>query len=147
MIVRLLPSQVGRFWDLVKPAVVEFGGRVSPGDWDLANNALTLCLAGALQVWLLEEDDEVKTFKGVIVTAIANEDISKLRFLNLWLLFFYRTPSMELIREAKAALTNFAKANDCSVLQIHQLHSLTDATVEKWWEGKWSKKSVYTLHF
>jgi hypothetical protein len=147
MIVRLLPTQIGRFWDLVKPGVIEVGGRIAPGDWNLANNALQLCMSGLMQAWLCSEENEEKEFKGVVLTSITNEYVSNIRALTLWLLFFYKAPSQELIRELRAAIIKYAKVNNCPTVQLQQIHDMSDTIVDKWWEGKWTKRSIYTLHY
>lgn len=100
-----------------------------------------------LQVWLLSEGEKAADFKGVIITSITKEDVSKIRALTLWLLFFYRTPSIELIREAKRSLTAYAKENKCPTLMLHQLHDVSDKKVVQWWEGKWTKRAIYTLYY
>ena len=146
MIVRLLPTQIGKFWDLVKPAVVEVGGRLAPGDWDLANNALHMAMAGQLQVWLGSEDNEKKEFKGVVITSATREHVSRVKTITLWLLFFYRSPCIELIREFRKVLCAYAKEEGCNTLLLHQLHDISDKVVDTWWEGRWSKRAVYTLH-
>ncbi len=146
MIVRLLPTQIPKFWDLVKPAVIEVGGKISPGDWDLANNVFNLCLSGLYQVWITSESEQIQDINGVVITCVSNDNASKETYLSLWLIFFYKQPSMDIIREAREATKLYANANSCKVIQVQQLHSMTDQIVDKWWEGKWSKKSIYTLY-
>ena len=80
MILRLLPSQVPKWWELIKFGTLSVNGLVSePRVMEYCNNLLASLMSEKYQAWV-GVDDTTKEIKGVAITAI-RKDIGGIPYL------------------------------------------------------------------
>jgi len=146
MIVRLMPEQVSGFWNLIKTGVIDIGNRMTPGNWNIANNVFNRCLAGLMQIWLCSEELEGKpNFVGFFITAIETDKIDDSRNLNISYTYAFKTVSDELIKEAVEVVNKYAKEDKCNNITFVSLNSKVDIMAEKAWPGKLKKLTSFSI--
>jgi hypothetical protein len=125
VITRLLPTQISQFWDVIKGGVIDIGVREFPGNWAIANNIFQRCLAGVVQAWLcfdVVEDKQI--LKAFYLTTIEADNIDGSRILVILIVYIYKPPSEELIKESVTMMRSFARSCDCKsmTLQVPEGH-------------------------
>ena len=145
MIIRLLPNQVSGLWSVIKTGIVDIGAKEFPGDWELSNNLFQRCLAGTVQVWLGAEEGTPKAvFKGFWLTAVETDNLNGDRTLALLMIYFYKEPSLELLKEGVAAVREYARSNTCRNITLITPPGHREKLVEAAW-GTLQKKTLYVI--
>ena len=79
-------------------------------------NILRSLLGGELQCWIVSNNSEVH---GYALTTIAEDNISKSKFLNIYDIFAFRELTKETSADMISALKEFAKANNCKKITAY----------------------------
>lgn len=115
MLVRLLPDQIARFWDIIKYAVEESLPPVVSKDIDNMQNVLTGCLDGSLEVWAsYSKKDNVTKLEGIILTQFIFDRATKTKNLLIYCLYGYNQFSKDSWTSGIESLKKYAKAKGCS---------------------------------
>lgn len=112
MLVRLTPEQIGTYWNLFKKPILETEHKFLQGNWGLANNIFTHCLAGTAQAWVLYREEKEKVV-GFFITMLVKEPVSGIDNLLLYMAYVFIMPSEEEIKICVDTLRNFAKGSGC----------------------------------
>ncbi len=145
MIVRVLPTQVSMLWSLVKTGVIDFGIKHFPGNWELANNLFQQCLAGVVQIWLCSDVvGEKPELKGFFLTSVEIGNPDGNRNLSVLLIYAYKQPSSELIKEGRDLIRKFAQSNHCKTITISVPQGHREKLIEDAW-GKVKKQTLFII--
>ena len=114
MIIKLLPEQVVKFWDMLRYAIAEtFMPRNSCTNEHL-QYILASLLAGKTQCWMGFKDVEgERKFIGFIVTRIGSDPAIGEKTLFVDIIYAFQTVPEEIMFSAQVTLEKFAKNNDC----------------------------------
>ena len=110
MIIKLLPEQVVKFWDMLRFAIAEtFMPRNSCTNEHL-QGILTNLLASKAQCWMaFKMENEERKFVGFMVTRIAEDPAIRERCLFIDSIYAYQSVPEEIMFKAQATLEKFAK--------------------------------------
>lgn len=117
MLLRLLPEQVARYWDIIKPGIEKALPPVAGESADKMNNILGAILGGGMVCWLiyrkLEEGIEVT---GFMVTTIAVDSCTITNSLLIYVIFAAKGRSIggDGWAEGYEALSKYGKSVGCS---------------------------------
>jgi hypothetical protein len=111
MLIKLLPEQIVKIWDYIRAGILSTPTPMMDLTPDAIRNILRSLLIGELQCWAIVSDNEVY---GYVLTNIAEDHISKSRFLNIYDVYAFKHMDKEMMTTAFSALNEFAKGNNCS---------------------------------
>ena len=113
---RLQPENLKYVWDMVRYGVARSCPPHVPFSQKRIRNILSSLLAGRAQCWALFEqgDDQRKHILAFAVTTAEVERLSGTKFLNIWALYAYRSPTSAQWAVVRKALAEFARAQGCS---------------------------------
>jgi len=113
MLLRMLPEQISKQWDLVRAAIEA----ANPPDVVLPEhkmtNMLSMLLNGDMQCWVLV-GDEVRTDVYAIVTTLTYDDPFGEKQLFVYSLYAYKRPSRELWMDLINTLKRWGESLGCS---------------------------------
>jgi len=114
MLVKLLPDQVPKFWNVISYAIDNSVPPISISGQEQLNNILKSILAGRSQAWL-EVDKEAKPpdLTGVIITTFMYDEVSEVKNLLIYALFGLKFIKPEVWSEGLRMLKGFAKQTGC----------------------------------
>lgn len=117
MLIKLLPEQLVKFWDMIRFAIAEtFMPRGSCTSehlrWMLAN-----LLSGRSQCWMgFKLDDGERKFIGFLITRITVEQAIGERVLSLDHIYAYQGVPTELFASGLTVIEEYARKNNCKSL-------------------------------
>ena len=115
MLTKLLPEQVTRYWDILRPAIEESLPPVAGETPDKMNRILAALIGGSLHCWVSSQiKDERRILEGVMVTRILHDDVSETKSLLIYCLYGYDIISGNGWKSGFAALAKWAKSIGCS---------------------------------
>lgn len=117
MLIKLLPEQVAKFWDMLRYAIAEtFMPRNSCTNEHL-QAILANLLSGKMQCWMgFKEVEGERKFIGFIVTRLSEDPAIKERTLFIENIYAFQAVPEELLFSAQAILEKFAIKNNCKSL-------------------------------
>lgn len=114
MLVKLLPDQISRFWDIIQYAIEESLPPIAGDDEDRMNKILMSLLGGKSQCWAsYVKDGDVPRFEGIVVTRILYDDVSDTRNLLIYCLYGYEKVSRSAWLNGLKTLVKFAASKNC----------------------------------
>lgn len=115
MLVRLLPDQVAKFWDIIKYAVEESLPPTVSKNIDNMQNVLIGCLDGSIEVWAsyLKKDDNIK-LNAVMLTQFLYDKSTKTKSLLIYCIYGYNNITRDFYIEGLDILKKYAKARGCT---------------------------------
>ena len=111
MLIKLLPEQLVKFWDMLRFAIAETFVPRSTCTNEHLKNILVNLLSGKSQCWLMKNKDN--EFVGFLITRIAIEDSIKERVLSLDHIYAYKQMPEELWETGYRTLEDYARNNSC----------------------------------
>jgi hypothetical protein len=117
MLIKLLPEQLVKFWDMLRFAIAEtFVPRNSCTNLHL-RTILASLLSGKSQCWIaFKMIEDKRTFVGFIVSRIAVEPAIGEKVLSLDTVYAYQGVPEEILFESMKVLESFALKNNCSAI-------------------------------
>jgi hypothetical protein len=115
MLVRLLPDQIIREWDVIKHAIKEANHERLFAEEQTVREYLRHILAGEMQVWAITDDEE-EAFLGVGVTRFSYDHGMSAKRLEIFALYSYRDVPAKVWAACFVALKRFAKAHRCDYI-------------------------------
>ncbi len=117
MLIRLLPDDVSKMWDVIKDAIVPVLPPTGRPTEDVENEVLSACLKGILTVWVLGKHNGNSFNVYVVGTTMPILDTPT----NTWSLLIYtlralRPVPKELWIEGYDKLRRYAKSNNLSAI-------------------------------
>ena len=114
MLIKLLPEQVVKFWDMLRFAIAEtFMPRNSCTNEHL-QAILASLLAGKTQCWMgFKMVEGERKFIGFVVTRIGEDPAIKEKTLFVDSIYAFQTVPEELLFTCQGILEKFAKKNNC----------------------------------
>lgn len=115
MLTKLLPEQVTRYWDILKPAIEESLPPVVDEAPDKMNRILAALIGGSLHCWVSSQiKNEKRILEGVVVTKMLFDDVSDTKSLLIYCLYGYNIISSNGWKSGFATLAKWAKSRGCS---------------------------------
>lgn len=114
MIIKLLPEQVVKFWDMLRFAIAEtFMPRASCTNEHL-RGILANLLSGKSQCWMaFKSVDGERKFIGFIITRIGEDQAIKEKTLFLDSVYAFQVVPDKVMADAQVVLNKFAFKNNC----------------------------------
>jgi hypothetical protein len=114
VIIKLLPEQVVKFWDMLRFAIAEtFIPRNSCTNQHL-QAILANLLASKAQCWMVfDRTDDGRKFIGFMVTRIGEDPAIKERCLFIDSVYAFQKVPEDLLTQSNLTLEKFAKQNNC----------------------------------
>lgn len=122
MIIKLLPEQISKSWDLIRYGITSVPSPISDITPEGLRNILSHLLTGTVQCWAMFEVDTInegEKITGFVLTTIVDEPISGGKFLNIYDLFFVATPVIKDFEDGIKSIEEFAKANKCNKITAY----------------------------
>ena len=113
MLVKLLPIQIAKLWDIIRYGLVRTWPIGSENSSERVQDVLRNLLTETIQCWMAKDGDE---FLGFLLTKINICDVTGSRSLNVMSLFGFKIVPDEQWVAGMQQLIEFAKANDCSFI-------------------------------
>ncbi len=115
MLVKLLPSQVGYYWDVIAPGIEKGLPPTSYGSDKVMSNILATLLSDNMQCWIITTSPEVNgsSIVGLVITRIVDGGPTLIKNLEVYCLYAFKPMNNELWKDGFITLRKFAKANDC----------------------------------
>jgi hypothetical protein len=115
MLVKLIPEQISRHWDIIKYGIEESLPPVVGSHPDRMNRILSSALCGTLDVWVsyLRMSETVR-LEAVVVTKILYDDSSNTKNLLIYCLYGYEAIDNNSWTDGFKTLLKYAKAIGCS---------------------------------
>jgi hypothetical protein len=112
---KIHPTALGHDWPLIKASLIR---AAADTDEVFTEENLSYILrgimSGGIMAWAAHEDGELK---GVMVTAIAKEEATSIKYLSIYALASVKSMSDELWDAGIARLREFAIANGCTEIR------------------------------
>ena len=117
MLIKLLPQQLVKFWDMIRLAIAEtFMPRNSCTNEHL-QYILSQLLSGKMQCWIgFKGTAKERAFIGFLITRIAVEPAIGERVLCLDHIYAFQGVPEELFLQGFSVLEEYAKKNDCKTI-------------------------------
>ncbi len=115
MLVRLLPDQISKFWDIIKYALDNAPPLTANQNYkDWTTRILTQALSGKIEVWASYRDEEgQKIFEGVMLTTFTYDSFLDTKDLLIYYVYSYNGISAETRDLTFKTLAKYAKSRGC----------------------------------
>lgn len=124
-----MPSQVGQYWNLIKPGLLASNNNLAGSNATIVNNILKNSITGKITIWLAFDWPE---YRGFVVTGIFTDDFNSERYLLVYLVHMYSEASQDLAIECYEALLKYAKANKCTSIKTYGEPALETIIRQRW---------------
>ena len=116
MMIRLIPEQVSKFWDIIKYALEDFPpASIEVRDANWINNILISAMDGSIQVWAsYDRLEEGINFKGIVITSIEVDKFVKQKNLLIYYVYMFNSMSVANWTEGLDVVRKYAKSRKCS---------------------------------
>jgi len=122
MLVKLLPDQISKFWDVIRYAIEESLPPVAGEGPDKMNKILMSLLSGKSQCWAsYVREEEQPRFEGLVVTKILYDDVSDTKNLLIYCLYGYDRVNRTTWKNGLKTLVKYAIGKNC-----HRIIGYTD---------------------
>jgi hypothetical protein len=139
MIIKLLPQQLVKYWDMFRLGVAETFVHRDKCTNEYLQYTLARLLSGRSQCWVaLEGSLDSKVFIGFLITRITTEDATGEKVLAFDHVYAYNRVPEEIWRVGWATVEAFAKKNNCKsatsmtnnprVLELARTFGFSEAT-------------------
>lgn len=116
-IVKLLPEQVSKYWDVIRAGILSTPSHIATMNSESIRNILKNILIGNVQCWAaIDEKEEIC---GFVLTSLADDYVSNERFLNIYDLYLVKPLPREVWTAGIEALKKFAVANKCNKITAY----------------------------
>jgi hypothetical protein len=132
MIVRLIPDQIAKFWELIKGAIAASVSKEYEVSGNLLNNSLKNLLTGTSQAWLVMDEQNGKPIVGVVVTYITDDPMGEQRNLVIYALFGFQIVDDSIWLDGIDKLKEFARANGCKQLVGYTTSRILENRITKY---------------
>ncbi len=113
MLIKLLPDQVAKLWDIIRYGLLRTWPIGTDSCADRVQDVLRSLLTETIQCWMAKEGEE---FLGFLLTKISVCDVTGSRSLNIMSIFGFRVVPDNKWEEGMEQLVEFAKANNCKFI-------------------------------
>ena len=113
MLIKLLPSQIAKMWDVVRYGLVRTWPIGTEESSERVQDVLRNLLTETVQCWIAKGDEE---FLGFLLTKINICDVTGSKSLNVMSVFGFRVVPDEQWVAGMKQLVEFAKANNCKYI-------------------------------
>jgi len=114
MLIKLLPDQIAKFWDVIKYAIEESIPPIATWTPNMTNKILSSLLCGGAHCWISYIiEGEQRKLEAVVVTKILYDDISDTRNLLIYCLSSYETNMGSSWLNGLKTLVKFATSKGC----------------------------------
>lgn len=111
MLVKLMPDQVLKEWEVVKYAIKQANHEQMFATEDAVKDHLRYIVLGEMQVWAIISEDE---FVGIGVTRFNKDSAMGVKRLEIYSLYAFKFIDNKAWAASFVVLQRFAKANGCS---------------------------------
>jgi|WetSurMetagenome_2_1015567.scaffolds.fasta_scaffold429579_2 hypothetical protein len=129
MFQKLMPDQVGKFWNLIKPGLLRSDNNLAGSNLTICNNILKNAIAGKITIWL---GFNWPKYIGFIITSINIDPFNEERFLLIYLAYAYSEVGDELAQQIYSALSIFAQGNHCTSIKAYAEPGL-EVLLKRYW--------------
>lgn len=115
MLVKLLPEQISRFWDVIRYALDNsppLTTEVRYEDW--INRILTSAMSGEIEVWASYRKEEKLKFDGIALTSFELDKFIRVRSLLIYYVFAYGDTAKDTWVNGLKTLAEYAKSRRCT---------------------------------
>lgn len=135
MLIKLLPDQLVKIWDMIRYAIVEtFMPRNSCTNEHL-RYIFSCLLSGRMQIWVgfskKPNEDGSRKFIGFLITRIATEPATGDRVLSIDHIYAFAPVEDELFKVGMEIIQKFAEKNKCRYLTAMTENSRVSMLSEK----------------
>jgi len=113
MLIKLLPSQIAKMWDVVRYGLVRTWPIGTEESSERVQDVLRNLLTETVQCWIAKEDEE---FVGFLLTKINICDVTGSKSLNVMSVFGFRVVPDEQWIAGMEQLVDFARVNNCKFI-------------------------------
>lgn len=115
MIVKLLPDQISKFWDIIRYAVEQSLPPIVGEHPNKMQNILASALDGSIDVWAsYTKDGEGNRFEGIVLTEILFDRPSRTKNLLIYCMYGYEEVDKQSWIKGISALTKYAASKGCN---------------------------------
>jgi len=115
MLVKLLPDQISRFWDIIKYAIEQSLPPIAGEHPNKMNNILMSALDGSIDVWAsYQKTDEGNKFEGIALTEVLFDRPSRTRNLLIYCIYGYENVDGRSWGEGLRTLIKYAASKRCN---------------------------------
>lgn len=140
MLVKLLPDQVSKFWDVIKYAVEQSLPPIVGEAPNKMQNILSGCLSGKVDVWAsYEKEGEKRKFEGIALTKVLHDDASMTNNLLIYCIYGYNGISSSSWRQGLISLLKYAYRIKCNqIVAYTEVPELIDLVKKLGGEAKYT---------
>ncbi len=114
MLIKLLPEQISKFWDVVKYAIEESLPPIASDHPDKMNRILSSALSDEIGVWVSYTHGDNTKIDAVILTKVNYDDASGSKSMLIYCLYGFRKVSEEIWHSWFDAVRKYAISRGCS---------------------------------
>ena len=115
MLVKLMPDQVSKFWDVIKYALENSPPLTTEVHYDSwINEVLTSAMSGDISVWASYTKEEEVKFEGLALTSFEVDRFIKKKSLLIYYVFSYAKVANDNWIEGLKTLAQYAKLHKCT---------------------------------
>jgi len=111
MLIKLMPDQVIKEWEVIKYAIKQANYEQMFDSEEAVKDHLRHIILGTMQVWSIVDQDE---FAGIGVTRFNRDSAMGVQRLEIYSLYAFKSLSPSTWATCFVVLKRFAKANGCS---------------------------------
>ncbi len=117
MLIKLLPDQIAKFWDIIKYAIEQSLPPIVADSPDCMNRILSAALSNRVDVWAsYQRNNGNVRLDGVGLTKTLYDDVSDTKSLLIYCLYGYTQVDRSSWPEALEVITKYAKSKGCTQL-------------------------------
>jgi hypothetical protein len=115
MLIKLLPDQISKFWDIIKYAVDQSVPPIAGEHPNRLNNILMSALDGSIDVWAsVDKSRGGNRFEGVVLTEILFDRPSKTKNLLIYCLYGYDDVDKHSWMTGLKTIVKYAASKGCN---------------------------------
>lgn len=115
MLVKMLPEQISKFWDVIRYAIEQSLPPTVAESPDKMNRILSSLLSGKADCWAsYTKSGGMNSFEGIVVTKMLYDDVSDTKNLLMYCLYGYTKVDKQSWLHGLKALTKYAEARGCA---------------------------------
>jgi len=114
VLVRLIPDQISKFWDVIKYALENSPPLTTDISWDSwINEILTSAMSGGIEVWASYSKVKEFKFEGVALTSFEIDKFIKKKSLLIYYIFTYQEAAKSSWINGLKTLAKYAESRGC----------------------------------
>ena len=115
MLVKLLPEQISKFWDVIKYAIEQSVPPIAGEHPNKMNNILMAALEGSIDIWAsYRKDKNVNKFEAIVVTEILYDVPTRTRNLLIYCVYGYSDIGEKSWIDGVRAIAKYAASKRCN---------------------------------